>query len=85
MVYINKIGRMKELISAISEADKKYYGEDNPSMSDREYDALVDELLAIEKETGIVFANSPTKKVSGSNKAGLEQVRHTKPMLSANN
>ena len=83
MVYINKIGRMKELISAISEADKKYYGEDNPSLTDREYDALVDELFALEKETGIVFANSPTKKVSGSNKTGLEQVRHSKPMLSA--
>lgn len=83
MAVTNKIVRIKELISAISEADKKYYGEDNPSISDREYDALVDELLALEKETGIAFANSPTKRVGGSNKTGLEQVRHTKQMLSA--
>ena len=56
---------------------------DNPIVSDREYDAQVDELTALEQETGIIFANSPTQKVSGGVLDSLPKVVHTKPMLSA--
>lgn len=79
----NSILRMKDLISIISAADNAYYRDDAPEMSDREYDALMDELKDLETETGIVFANSPTKKAGGSNRADLKQVKHSRPMLSA--
>lgn len=80
----NNLSRMKELIQKIAEADTAYFTNDNPIMTDREYDALVDELKSLEASSGIVFANSPTKKVAGDVKKGLETVRHTKPMLSVN-
>lgn len=79
----NKIARIKELIQRIAEADRAYFGEDAPIMTDREYDALTEELKALEAATGIVFANSPSRKVGGVNKAELRKVEHSKPMLSA--
>lgn len=75
--------RMRELISIITEADIAYYKHDAPIMSNREYDAFYDELLALEKQTGIVLSGSPTKKVSGEILDFLAQVHHTRPMLSA--
>ena len=78
----NKVARIKELIASIRDADKAYYGEDNPIMTDKEYDALMDELKTLESVTGIVFANSPSKRVGGANKAELKKVTHSKPMLS---
>ncbi len=83
METVNAIAKMKELIASINLADKAYYGDDAPIMTDKEYDALTDELKSLEKETGIVFANSPSKRVGGVNKTELGKVRHTRPMLSA--
>lgn len=60
-----------------------YYVEDNPIVSDKAYDDQFDELVALEAETGIIFANSPTQRVSGAVMDGLKSVRHSKPMLSA--
>ena len=50
---MNNLFRMRELIELINDADKAYFGEDKPIMTDKEYDALVEELTKIEKETGI--------------------------------
>lgn len=75
--------RMKELIALITEADIAYYKYDDPVMSNREYDQLYEELLAIERATGIILSGSPTQKVSGEILDYLTQVRHTRPMLSA--
>lgn len=78
-----KIMRMRELIRKIKEADTAYYKYDNPRMTDREYDLLVDELKALEAETGLTLSGSPTQMVSGEILEELTPVRHTKPMLSA--
>ena len=52
--------RMKELIDILNEAAKAYYQEDRQIMSDHEYDALYDELVKLENESGIVYGGSPT-------------------------
>lgn len=75
--------RMKELIEILKEADVAYYRDDNPTMTDLEYDLLTDELLKLEAETGQILSGSPTQKVSGEILEELTPVRHTKPMLSA--
>lgn len=77
------ITEMKELVSKIVKADTAYYKYDNPVMTDREYDALVDDLKKLENETGIVLSGSPTQKVSGEILEELTAVEHSKPMLSA--
>ncbi len=78
-----KIKQMKELVEKLNAADIAYYRDDNPIMTDREYDKLFDELKKLESETNIVLSGSPTQKVSGEILDGLTEVRHSKPMLSA--
>ena len=75
--------QMKALIARLLEADEAYYGRDDPIMSDYEYDRLYDELVRLEKESGIVLAASPTQRVPGEVLDSLATVTHTKPMLSA--
>lgn len=75
--------RLKELTSILQKASYAYYGQDNPIMSDKEYDDLYDELELLEKQLGCVLAGSPTTKVQGYIMEGLAEVKHTKPMLSA--
>lgn len=81
---MNPVFRMQELIGLIQAADKAYFGKDDPIMTDKEYDALVEELTALEKRTGLHFNNSPIGRVGGEVKAELTPVTHTKPMLSCN-
>lgn len=75
--------RMKELIAKINEADTAYYKYDTPILSDRDYDQLYDELVRLEKESGITLSGSPTQRVPGALLEGLVPVPHTRPMLSA--
>ena len=79
----SKQERMQELVSLLKAADVAYYRDDNPIMTDREYDMLTDELQVLEKETGLVLSGSPTQTVSGEILEELVPVKHTKPMLSA--
>ena len=58
-----KIERLKELTQLLERASKVYYAEDREIISNREYDRLYDELLALEEETGIVLTGSPTRQV----------------------
>ena len=57
------VNQMKELVKKLNEAAKTYYQEDREIMSNREYDALYDQLEQMEAETGIVLADSPTVNV----------------------
>lgn len=79
---MNKQERLKELVGILNEASKAYYQKDTEIMSNLEYDALYDELLALEKETGIVLANSPTVNVGYEVLSELEKQAHPSPMLS---
>ena len=80
---MNKIDRIKELVEFLNKASEAYYKYDNPIMSDKEYDALMDELEELEKSEDFVLANSPTQKVQGFILEGLNKIEHSKPMLSA--
>ena len=75
--------RMKSLIAKIKEADTAYYKYDNPVITDRDYDLLMDERRKLEQETGLILAGSPTQQVAGEILDKLTPVRHSKPMLSA--
>ncbi len=57
--------RMRELVDTLNKYAYEYYVLDNPSVSDREYDALYDELKKLESETGVRFNDSPTRRVGG--------------------
>lgn len=77
-----KIARMKELVSVLNNASKAYYAENREMMSNLEYDRLYDELKALEDETGMVLAKSPTTQVGYEAVDKLPKERHEKPMLS---
>ena len=76
------VDRIKELISILNKASDAYYNSDNPIMSDYEWDNMYDELVKLEKETGVIYPNSPTQQVGYEVKTKLEKVTHSHPMLS---
>ena len=78
--------RMRELVDAISHHDAKYYVEDNPEISDFEYDQLIKELSELESASpDLVLADSPTRRVSGKPLEEFPQVEHRAAMLSLGN
>ena len=78
----NSIDRMKELVSLLNRASEAYYAQDTEIMSNFEYDRLYDELLSLEKETGVILTNSPSINVGYEAVDELPKERHEKPMLS---
>ena len=78
----SSIKKMKELGEKLREASRAYYQEDREIMSNVEYDALYDTLSALEKETGIVLAESPTVNVGYEAVEQLPKEEHERPMLS---
>lgn len=76
------MNRMKELVALLNEAAKAYYQEDREIMSNLEYDALYDELVALEEQTGMILANSPTQSVGYVSVNELPKEAHPSPMLS---
>ena len=79
---MDKIKRIKELVDILHKASTAYYRDDNPIMSDKQYDDLYDELESLEKETGMIYSNSPTQNVGSETVSELDKVKHTHPMLS---
>ena len=67
---------MRELVDKLNRLAKEYYELDNPTVSDAEYDALYDQLLKMERESGVVFPDSPTRRVGGDVLPGFEQHTH---------
>ena len=74
--------RIRELIGLLNEAAEAYYKEDREIMPNYEYDRLYDELVSLEQETGLVFANSPTQNVGYESAEELVKEAHATPMLS---
>ncbi len=68
--------RMRELIEILNRWAYEYYVLDNPSVSDREYDKLYDELRELEEKTGRVEFDSPTKRVGGEPIKEFARHRH---------
>lgn len=77
-----KLQKMKERVDLLNEASKAYYQENREIMSNIEFDKLYDELLEMERETGVVLSNSPTVRVGYELVSSLPKERHEKVMLS---
>ncbi|WP_302621960.1 NAD-dependent DNA ligase LigA [Paenibacillus sp. KS1] len=76
MTNANAQTRMEQLVAELHRYNHHYYTLDNPVVSDKEYDKLYDELVSLEKETGIVLPDSPTQRVGGDLLKGFEPHRH---------
>ena len=85
MIKMTKDERIRELITTLNKAADSYYSRNEEIISNFEYDALYDELLTLEKETGTVYENSPTQRVfTEQTVSKLRKVRHEYPALSLN-
>ncbi len=73
--------RKRELIDILNKWAHEYYVLDNPTVSDKEYDALYDELRRLE-EDGVVYPDSPTRRVGGDPIKGFEKHTHIARLFS---
>ncbi|MGO4346926.1 NAD-dependent DNA ligase LigA [Paenibacillus sp. MCAF9] len=67
---------MQQLVAIIAEHNYRYYTLDQPTINDTDYDKLYDELVALEKETGVLLPESPTQRVGGDLLKGFEPYKH---------
>lgn len=79
---MTKHEEMQKLVTNLNEAAKAYYQTDTELMTNFEYDAFYDRLLALEKELGIVLPDSPTQNVGYKILSTLPKMKHPAPMLS---
>src|SRR5579875_3014981 len=78
--------KIEALREKIRHHDYLYYVQDSPEITDAEYDQLMRELKALEKEhPELVTPDSPTQRVGGKPKEGFAKVAHSRPMLSLDN
>jgi len=78
--------KIETLRKKIKDHDKAYYVDNNPTISDYEYDMLMKELQAIEADyPELITPDSPTQRVCGEPIKGFTQIKHTKPLLSLDN
>ena len=74
--------KMRELVDLLNRYAKEYYVLDNPTVSDKEYDALYDTLVKMEKESGITLFDSPTRRVGGEPISAFKKHDHVKKLYS---
>ena len=80
------MARAAELREAIERANRAYYEQDAPEISDAEWDAMFHELVRLEEEhPELRSPDSPTQRVGGAPNVQLAEVRHSTPMMSLNN
>ncbi len=68
--------RMQELVDLLNKYAHEYYVLDNPTVSDKEYDKLYDELVRLEKQSGQILFNSPTRRVGGEPISSFKKHNH---------
>ncbi len=76
------MNRMRELVDRLNETAYQYYTLDAPTISDKEWDAMYDELVRLENESGERLPDSPTHRVGGAVLAGFEPHTHLAPLWS---
>lgn len=81
---MDKVNRIKELVSQLNIYRNAYYNNSESQISDYEYDNLFDELKQLEDEIGVIMSSSPTQTVGYEVKSKLEKIKHSHPMLSLN-
>ena len=74
--------RMRALVDELNQRGYEYYVLDAPTIADKEYDRLYDELTALEKETGVQLPDSPTRRVGGEPLREFEPHTHIVRLLS---
>ncbi|MCM3261612.1 NAD-dependent DNA ligase LigA [Paenibacillus lautus] len=74
--------KMEKLIAELNNYNYHYYTLDQPLVSDKEYDALYDQLVALEAETGVTLPDSTTQRVGGEILKGFAPHRHLAPLWS---
>ncbi len=67
---------MRALVDRLNETAHQYYVLDEPTIADSEWDALYDQLAQMEKDSGVVLPDSPTRRVGGEPLAAFSQHRH---------
>jgi DNA ligase (NAD+) len=78
--------QLEALRAEIHRHEDLYYLEDNPEISDEEYDALIEKLRKLEEQhPGLVTPDSPTQRVGGRPAEGFPEFVHRRPMLSLDN
>ncbi|TCO69866.1 NAD-dependent DNA ligase LigA [Marinisporobacter balticus] len=78
--------KVDKLIKMLNEHNYKYYVLDNPEITDYEYDRMLNELIALEKQfPELMSEDSPTQRVGGEPLSVFQQVQHSVPMLSLSN
>ena len=78
---VSKNSRIEELVELLNKASEAYYNGQDEIMSNYEWDAMFDELTALEEETGYVLSNSPTQTVGFESTSGKKE-QHEFPALS---
>ncbi|BFH65496.1 MULTISPECIES: NAD-dependent DNA ligase LigA [Paenibacillus] len=79
---MDPMSTMEQLVRELNKLNYHYYTLDKPLISDKEYDALYDQLVALEKESGVVLPDSPTQRVGGELLKGFVQHRHLSSLWS---
>lgn len=82
VLSMDPMQRMEELVRELGKYNYHYYTLDEPLVSDKEYDALYDELVTLEAQTGFVLPDSPTQRVGGELLSGFTPHRHLVPLWS---
>lgn len=75
-------GKMQAIIDEINKHNYNYYTQDEPTISDSEYDALYDELVSLEKQSGEVLPDSPTQRVGASVRSEFLPYKHKNRLYS---